>query len=123
MSEIPKDGLCPECHAPNIRNVEATDGIYDVTSEEQVAHFKKRVTMCWDQKRLDNGTYTSHPFVEKLIPSVNLSTQEIHDELHCQTCGMFYARYNGRAASPQEIADCKAGKIPKASGKSRIIGG
>jgi hypothetical protein len=123
MGEMPKNGLCPECHAPNVRNVEATDGLYDNPAPEQVSHFTKKVTMCWNQKRTDAGNYITHPLVEKMIPAVNISNQEIHDELHCGTCNEFYGRYNGRAATAEEIADCKAGKIAKPTGKSRLLGG
>src|SRR5689334_9148225 len=75
IGSMPADGHCPKCGAPNVRNVEATDGIYDNALPEQVAHFTKGVTMCWNQKRLDNGTFATHPFVEKMVPAVHLSNQ------------------------------------------------
>jgi len=124
MEVLPKNGLCPECHAPNIRDVQGTDGdgLYDNPTSEQVAHFTKKVTMCFNQKRTDAGNYIAHPFEEEFIPAINISNQEWHRELHCKTCHELYARYDGRAATPQEIADCKNGKIAKAAGKSRLFG-
>src|SRR2546425_9246098 len=105
---LTKPKTCPACGCPNIRNVQATGGKYDVVSKDQVAHFKKVVEDCWNRTSDSEGNELSHKLVEKLVPTVDVELKEYHDELHCATCGRFYANYNGRAATVEELLNAVA---------------
>ncbi len=121
LAAYPPNGQCSFGH-PNLRNVQSGDGIYDNPSEEQVAHFKKKTEMCWNQKKRANGGYDSHAFLEQRIPVVNLSTNEYHVEVRCGNCGRAYTSVEGRAATPQEIQLCKQGKIAAPTAKDLWMG-
>jgi hypothetical protein len=126
LEELPKNGFCPDCGAPNIRDVKETDGLFDDVDPKAVAHLKEPLGMCWNEARSpkDPNKYVGHKFVEKHRNVVNLSTSEYHDELFCETCGAVFGWPSGRAASADEIAEARAGKIPlKSKGYSGITGG
>jgi len=101
---------CTSCGSTSIRDVVATGGEYDVVSEDAVRHLKRKIEFCWNEKKAGNN-YIKHKFVKKLVKVVNLSTTEIHEQLRCGTCNRFYASYNGRAATPEEMEKARAGKI------------
>ena len=126
LRELPADGFCPDCGAPNIRDVENTDNIFDDVAPKTVEHFKRQVQTCWNEARDPKNTnrYIGHPFVEKHRNVVNLATSETHDELYCGTCGAVFGWPSGRAATGDEIVQARAGKIPlKSKGYSGITGG
>jgi hypothetical protein len=104
---------CEACGTPNFRRVNKTTRIYPV-SKGPVAHFMKRVTMCWNEDVDPNNPnkVAYHPYDEKTRLVVNISTAEAHQETYCATCGRVYGWPSGRAATAQEIEDAKNGKIP-----------
>jgi hypothetical protein len=61
----------------------------------------------------ESGQYLGHDLEigERLV--INIGFEEAHIESYCKnpTCGFVYGWKNGRAATPQELADAKAGKI------------
>jgi hypothetical protein len=129
LKELPSktiDGVphCPRCGAPNIRDVELTSGEYDNVPLKTVEHLFKKVENCAKELRdpKNSNNFVSHKFVEKIVGVVDLGKQEYYDQLQCGgevapgiECGAVYAYYRGRQATAQELADCKAGKIPKKS--------
>ncbi len=102
---------CEQCGTPNLKRINRKTPVYP-PSKGVIAHFTRKVTMCWTgEEDPVTGLITSHPFDEKTRLVVNLEYQEAHKETYCGTCGRVYGWAEGRAATSQEMADCKAGKI------------
>jgi hypothetical protein len=95
-----------------VRDVEATDGVYDVVPEKTVEHFFKSVKVCWNEKKVGPNEYEGHDLIIETVPVVNLATSEHHEVQRCKTCHLAYTKLSGRAATPDEIAQARAGKIP-----------
>jgi hypothetical protein len=108
-----KNDKCGQCGTPNFRRVNKTTRIYP-PEKRSIAHYLRQVKMCWtadqDPNNLDLVKY--HPFEEKTRLVINLGTQEAHQETYCSVCQRVYGWPSGRAATAEEIADARAGKIP-----------
>jgi len=117
FNERPK--LCSECGSPSIRDVKKTGWQLDVVTEDSVAHFKKKITPCWNERPAKPGEGKpgqkgiKHDLDLGTRPVVDTANQEWHLESYCRTCGSTYSWAQGRAATVLEMEQASQGKIRK----------
>jgi len=122
-SQDPKAILCESCGSPSLRLVAKNEQVHP-TSEGATAHLRRPVKYCWHERvDPDAGTSIKHPLRERTRKVVNVSNAEIYDEHFCETCGSCFSWTGGRTATPEEIKDCKNGKIARKTTEPTLIMG
>ncbi len=103
---------CEKCGCPKLEPV-STKVQLDLPEKQAVAHFSREVEWCWaEEQDSESGQYSGHKLVMETRLVINIGYGEAHQEHYCSQCGLVYSWDNGRAATAQELADAKAGKIP-----------
>jgi hypothetical protein len=108
----PNEAKCPECGSPTATLLGANKR-FSLTPRNVTAQSRREIDFCWNvDEDAISGDLKRHKFVEEVIGVVNLTSGEYHDLTRCKTCHTGYTKKNGRAATEDEIAKAKAGKIP-----------
>ncbi len=102
---------CEACTATNFIRVNRKTPV-SPAEKGSTAQFFRPLKVCWNADvNAETGEIVRHPLDEGSRLVVNVSYGEAHKESFCRTGGRVYGWSEGRAATAQEIADCKAGKI------------
>ncbi len=108
-----KNTTCEHCNCPRLEAV-TTHTRLDFPDKKAVEHFGPRKDMiCWNEREdPESGQFEGHDLIEATRLVINIQYEEAHQEHYCKTCGLVYTWTDGRAATAQELADAKAGKLP-----------
>ncbi len=103
---------CEHCNSPRLEAVSIRTRL-DFPDKKAVAHFGPRKDMvCWnEQQDAESGQFEGHALVEATRLVINIGYEEAHQEVYCKSCGLVYSWHSGRAATAQELANARAGKI------------